>query len=58
MNAKNWKKFQSGVRHKCGSYGSVKLESWQNALHRGDIALLIVQNAESVGVREGETSVN
>ena len=29
---KNWKKFQSGVRHKCGSYSSVKQESRQIAL--------------------------
>ena len=58
MTAKNWKRFQSGVRHKCSSYSSVKLGGWQNALYRGDIALLIVQNAESAGVREGKTSVN
>ena len=53
--AKNWKKFRSGVRHKCGSYSSVKLESRQTALHRGDIALMIVQNAETMGVRESKT---
>ena len=54
-SAKNWKKFQSGVRYKCSSYSSVKLEGRQIALHRGDIALVIVQNAESAGVREGKT---
>ena len=53
--AKNWKKFQSGVRHKCSSYSSVKQESWQNAGYDGKIAFLKVQNAESVGVREGKT---
>ena len=56
--AKNWKKFRSGVRHKCGFYSSVKLESRQIALHRSDVALMIVQNAESMGVREGRMSVN
>ena len=33
---------------------SVKLESGRIALHRGDIALMIVQNAETMGVRELE----
>ena len=42
--AKNWKKIQSGVRHKCGSYSSVKLESWQIALCEAEILLLVVQN--------------
>ena len=55
LAAENWKKFQSGVRHKCGSYSSVKLESRQTALHRSDIALMIVQNAETMGVRESKT---
>ena len=58
LAAKNWEKFQSGVRHKCSSYSSVKLKSRQNDLHRGDVALLIVQNAGSVDVSEGKTSVN
>ena len=48
-------KFQSGVRHKCGSYSSVKLESWQIVLHKGDMAHPIVQNAENPSVREGKT---
>lgn len=56
--AKNWKKFQSGVRHKCTSYSSVKLESGRIALHEAEILHLVVQNAESVGMREGKTSVN
>lgn len=33
---------------------SVKLESGRIALHRGDIVLMIVQNAETMGVRELE----
>ena len=41
--------------HKRTSYSSVKLESWKNAWYRGDIALLVVRNAESVGVSEGKT---
>ena len=57
-SAKNWKKFQSGVRYKCSSYSSVVVGDWQIALYAGDTALLIVRNAESVGVREGKTSVN
>lgn len=56
--AKNWKKFQSGVRHKCSSYSSVKLKSRQNALYKGDIAHQIVQNAGSMGVSEGKTKEN
>lgn len=56
--AKNWKKFQSGVRYKCDSYSSVKLESRQIALRRGDIALMIVQNAETMGVKEGKMRLN
>ena len=56
--AKNWKKFQSGIGYKCGSYSSVKPESRQIAEYKGDIAHLIVQNAESMGVRKGKTSVN
>ena len=52
--AKNWKKFQSGVRYKCDSYSSKKLKSRQITLHRGDITLMIVQNAETMGVREGK----
>ena len=55
---KNWKKFQSEIRHKCTSYSSVKLGGWQNAVYRGDIALLIVQNAEDPSVSKGKTSVN
>ena len=55
--AKNWKKFQSGVRHKCTSYSSVKLESRQVTLYEAEILHLVVQNAESAGVREGKTSV-
>lgn len=51
-------KLQSGAGYKCGSYSSAKLKSWQIALHRGDIALMIVQNAENPSVREGKTSVN
>ena len=56
--AKNWKKFQSGVRYKCGSYSSVKLKNRQITEYNGDIALMIVQNAEIMGVREGKTSMN
>jgi hypothetical protein len=58
LAAENWKKFQSGVRHKCGSYSSVKLESGGIALHEAEILHLVVQNAETMGVREGKTSVN
>ena len=47
-------KFQSGVRHKCGSYSSVKLESRQIALHEAEKLLLVVQNAESVSMRKTE----
>ena len=56
--AKSWKKIQSGVRHKCTSYSSVKLKSWQNVLHRSDIALMIVQNAGSMGASEGKMGLN
>lgn len=56
--AKNWKKFQSGIGYKCGSYSSVKLESGGIALHEAEILHLVVQNAETMGVREGKTSVN
>ena len=55
---KNWKKFQNGVRHKCGSYSSVKLRSWQNALHEAEILHLVVQNAENPSVREGKMRLN
>ena len=51
-------KFQSGVRNKCGSYSSVKLESRQIALYEAEILHLVVQNTENVGVREDKTSVN
>ena len=53
--AKNWKKFRSGVRYKCSSYSSVKLKSRNIALHKVEMRFLIVQNAESVGVRERKT---
>ena len=56
--AKNWKKFQSEIGYKYTSYSGVKLESRQTAPRRSDIALMIVQNAETMGVREGKTSVN
>ena len=52
--AKNWKKFQSGVRHKCGSYSSVKLENWQIARYEAEILLLVVQKAENLGMRKAE----
>ena len=55
---KSWKKFQSGIGHKCGSYSSVKLGDRQNALHGGNIVLSIVQNAGSVGVRDGKNKTN
>ena len=55
---KSWKKFQSGIGYKCGSYSSVKLKSRQIAEYKDDIALVIVQNAESMGASEGKTSVN
>lgn len=48
--AKNWKKFRSGIGYKYTSYSSVKL-------YWGDIAHLTVQNAESLGVSKGKTSV-
>ena len=54
LAAKNWEKFQSGVRHKCSSYSSVKLKSRQIALYKVKMLLLAVQNAESMGVREGK----
>ena len=53
--AKNWKKFQSGVGHKCSSYCSVVVRNRQNALYKGNIALPTVQNARSMGAREGKT---
>ena len=56
--ARNWKRFQSGIGYKCSSYSSVKPKSRQIALRRGDIALLIVQNAENPSVSNGKTSVN
>lgn len=56
--AKNWKKIQSGVRHKYTSYSSVKPESWQIALYEAEILHLVVQNAETMGVREGKTRTN
>ena len=40
------------------SYSSVKPESRQIALYMEDTALMIVQNAENMGVREGKTSVD
>ena len=55
LTVKSWKKIQSRVRHKCGSYSSVKLKIRQNALHKGDVAHPIVQNAENPGVREDKT---
>ena len=55
ISVENWKKFQSGVRHKCSSYSSVKLEIRQIALHMSGTALMIVQNAVRMGVREGKT---
>ena len=55
---KSWKKFQSGVRYKCDSYSSVKLKSRQIVLYEAEILHLAVQNAESVGVSKGKTSVN
>lgn len=56
--AKNWKKFQSGIGYKCSSFSSVKLESRRIALHMGDTALMIVQNAENPSVREGKMRLN
>ena len=56
--AKNWKKFQSGIGYKCGSYSSVKPRSRQIALYEAEILHLVVQNAENPSVREGKTSVN
>ena len=53
-NAKNWKKFQSGVRHKRGSYSSVKLENRQIALREAEILHLVVQKAENLGMRKAE----
>jgi len=55
---KTGKKFQSEIRHKCTAYSSVKLESGRIALHGGDIALMIVQNAENPSVREGKMKLN
>ena len=46
---------QSGVRHKCGSYSSKVLESRQIALYEAEMLHLVVQNAETMGVREGKT---
>ena len=51
---KSWKKFQSGLGHKCGSYSSVKLKSRQFALHEAEILHSVVQNDKSLSVREGE----
>ena len=56
--AENWKKFQSGIGYKCSSYSSVKLKNRQITEYKGDIALMMVQNAEIMGVREGKTSMN
>lgn len=56
--AKNWKKFQSGVRYKCDSHSSVKLKSRQIALYEAEILHLVVQNAETMGVREGKMMLN
>ncbi len=53
--AKNWKKFQSGIGYKCSSFSSVKPESRQIALYEAEILHLVVQNAETMGVREGKT---
>lgn len=56
--AKNWNKFQSGIGHKCGSYSSVKLKSWQIAEYKGNMEHLIVQNAGNPGVKEGKMRLN
>lgn len=47
---KNWKKFQRGIRHKCGPYSSVKLKNRRIALREAEILLLVVRNAESPSV--------
>lgn len=58
LATKNWKKIQSGIGHKYTSYSGVKLEGRQAALYEVKMLLLVVQNAETMGVREGKTSVN
>lgn len=56
--AKNWKKFQSGVRYKCDSYSSVKLKIGQITLYEAEILHLVVQNAGNPGVKEGKMRLN
>lgn len=46
---------ESGIN---ATLSSVKLKSQQIALYEVEILLLVVQNAENVGVREDKTSVN
>ena len=55
LDAKNWKKIQSGIGHKYTSYSGVKLKSQQIALCEAEILLPVVQNAENPSVRESKT---